>query len=150
MHILPRYAKLSDLNKALKWKFTIEDLIGNNERVRAVYRKYFFLPNWVKGTIGGSLVFTGIVPLLLAGLCDEAAKKVVDKHYDGSLGIWFYIVGVLVFSYFHIMGLVLAGLTLWSVFWFWLCCVVMDEYDKELRKEVQDGTWSEAVMKKFP
>ena len=150
MHILPRYAKRNDLSTALKWKFTIEDILQNNRRVRAAYRGYFFLPNWAKSAVDGSLILTGIVPLLLAGACDEAAKQVMGKDYDGSLGLWFYVVGAIIFSYFHVLGIILVCLTLWSTFWSWFYCAVMDDYDKELRKEVQDGMWSEAVLKKFP
>ncbi len=143
MRISPTYANRNDLSTLLKWKLTIEELIGNNKHVRSLYRAYFFSPKLVSGTIDIFCILSVMFPFVLAGLCSEAVKKILgDEHYDGVAGLTLYLFGVLVLAYLHLFGLVLAGLTIWATFVLWFCFSVMDDYGQELQHEADKKKWA--------
>ena len=136
MQISQTFANRSDLSRFDKLRFTVEERVEDNQRVRALYRRYFFAPGWISGSIDTFCILSVIVPFMLAALCEEVVKKIIgDDNHDGPAGLVLYLLGVLVLAWFHPMGLALAGLTLWAVLVLWFCFSVMDDYSQELQRE---------------
>ena len=142
MRISKSFANRSDLSRFDKFRFTVEERVAENARIRALYRKYFFSPCWVSGSIDAFCIFSVMVPFALAALCGEVVKKIIgDDRYEGAAGLVIYLLGVLAFAWFHPLGLVLTGLTLWATLVLWFCFGVMDEYGQELWREAEKKKW---------
>jgi len=135
MGISPTYANRNDLSTFEKFQFTLEERISRNAALRAAYRWFDSLPDTVMGTLVAVWIATGIIPLVLAALCEAAVQKIIGDSGEGEgIGLLLYValLGLLVFL--HPLAWVLVTMTFFFVAGLWFA-VIMDDYKRELRKK---------------
>ena len=139
MRISPTYAGREDLSATLKLRFTIEERIENNLRVRAFYRWYHLKDNY----IGPFFFVAGVVPLILGAACDSFTKWLFGNYeWVETLGLIIFVAGLTALSYaMPPVGLGLTGGLTVFVAWLWFMGV-MGDYDMKLRRGADEKKWS--------
>lgn len=146
MFILQKYADDADLTWFEKLKFSAEDKLHNNPRVRAWYLRYFLLPEPLKFLIAIPVFLFALIPLVFIGLCLYGAGWLEEKtdwliHYEWGLLV--YVVGVAIVAFFQpLVGLLLVFMTFNFLLMFWLVLHVMDDYNHELRERYPRHGWN--------
>ena len=139
MQISETYVNRTDLGRFDKWRFTLEERIEKNARVRAFYRRYFLFPKWAKDTFEIFWFVLGLLPLALASGCEVLVQKILaDEDGEGrgeGIGIVLFLTLLGVVAYFHPIGWALISMTLQFVAWLWFS-EIMRGYEEQLRREV--------------
>ena len=124
-----------------KLLYTLEDRVAQSPRALALYRWYFFLPQWKKDINDGIWFNLGLVPLVLANLFEMAVQRLLADS-DGTkrgagIGFALYIATLGAVTRLHpVVGWMVVVMTIQFYLPLWFC-QIMHPYGNRLRREIK-------------